>query len=71
MRILCYEDWYNKTGNQLEKYYEEWLEEAPEGVYVEELPEVQEYLEDMYESYVSEFEDRAYDEYRDSLLMED
>ena len=72
MRIN-YEDWYDKVGYILaEQWEEQWNELPPEilkhlkRVDIDEV--IGDALEDAFESYVSEYEDRAYDEWKESRL---
>ena len=61
--LLDYDDWFESVGFELLEELEE-LEDISD-VYIEEE------LMLAYEGYISEYEDRCYDEYRDSLLFEE
>lgn len=68
MKLLDYNDWYDRHGVNLENDLLDWYSRCPEPWMVDDLPIMEEYLNDKYEEYIGEYQDRAYDEYRDSLL---
>lgn len=63
--MISYKDWYNSTGWNRQEEYEKWLCEAPSCINIEVLPEMEDYLKDCFESDVGDYEDRAYDEWKD------
>ena len=74
MRMLSYDEWFNKYGADYGDLVQDWLERRPSGISLKQLKIwdiddfVQEAILDAYEDYVSDFEDRAYDEIRDERL---
>lgn len=72
MRVLSYEDWFDKIGSDYASFIENWLEKRPLGISLQSLgiydlsDFVNEKILEAYEDYISDFEDRAYDEYKDS-----
>lgn len=66
--IQSYDDWFNYCGYKLQEELEDWVWNCPTSFFDDGLVDIQQILEDEYESYVGEAEDRAYDEYKDSLL---
>lgn len=69
-RMLSYDEWYDKIGYRMQEVYEEWQDLAPSDYLLEDIPSVEEYLIDEYEGMISDYMDRAYDEYKDDKLME-
>ena len=73
--ILSYEDWYDKIGWKVEEYILEMWYELPE-VFIKQFR--QDYIEDKvqdalleeYENYVSEYEEMAYENYKESRMSE-
>jgi hypothetical protein len=68
--MLSYDEWYDKIGYRMQEVYEEWQDLAPSDYLLEDIPSVEEYLIDEYEGMISDYMDRAYDEYKDDKLME-
>jgi len=71
--MLSYKDWYDKIGYKIDEEVLNWLNDAPSYVNLRDMAiyDVREYVEEIlnseYESYISDIDDRAYDEYKDSL----
>ena len=71
--ILCYEDWYDKVGNDLETEIDRHWVYLP-NVFTRQFSssyyddKVQDALIEAYENYVSEYEDMAYERARDERL---
>ena len=72
MRVLNYDDWVEKDGYEYGEIIEEWLAVRPNGISLTTLgiydldDFIQDKIEEAYEEYLSECEDRAYNEYKDS-----
>jgi hypothetical protein len=71
MRLLDYSDWYDSYGETLENELLDWYNRCPEPYMIDDLPILEDYLNDKYEEYIGEYGDRAYDEYKDDMLMGD
>ena len=77
MRTIDFKTWFDNSGHNTYDEIIDWLYSAPDTVDIDELlgGNLEEYAfslcEEEYESQVSEYEDRCYDEYRDSLLFDD
>ena len=73
MRTLSYEDWYDKIGNELETEIENAWYELPE-VFIRQFKQdyiddkIQDALIEGYELYTSEYEDMAYENFKESRL---
>ena len=71
MRVLSYEDWFDKSGENYADFIENWLERRPSGITLQSLgiydlsDFVNEKVLEAYEDYVSDFEDRAYENFKD------
>ena len=70
MIILSYSDWHSKYGEEIVDEVTYLLEALPYGLgeCIDLEYHLSDILEEAYCDYVSDAEDRAYDEYRDSLL---
>lgn len=68
--MMSYSDWCDYNAQRIIDECEDWIDNAPYGLgsFLHIEDHIQDVLEDAYEDYVSELQDRAYDEYRDSLL---
>lgn len=72
MRVLDYNDWVEKDGYDYGEVIQNWLEQRPSGITLQSLgiydldDFIQDKIEEAYEDYLSECEDMAYDEYKDS-----
>ena len=71
-RVLDYNDWVEKDGYDYGEIIQNWLEVRPSGISLQTLGiyDLDDFIQDKileaYEEYLSEYEDRAYDEYKDS-----
>lgn len=71
--MLSYKDWYDKIGYKIDEEVLNWLNDAPSYVNLRDMAvyDTREYVEEIlnseYESYICDIDDRAYDEYKDSL----
>lgn len=71
-RVLDYADWVEKEGYDYGEVIAEWLERRPSRVSLYSLgiydmdDFIQDKIEEAYEEYLSEYEDRAYNEYKES-----
>ena len=69
-RVLDYNDWVEKEGYDYGEVIQNWLERRPSGISLQNLgiydlnDFIQDKIEEAYEEYLSECEDRAYDEYK-------
>jgi len=68
MSVLCFEDWYDKSGHTIEEEIEDWLNSCPSTFIELDYFDIQDIIESEYEAYIGEYEDRCYDEWKDSQL---
>lgn len=65
---MCYDDWYHHFGYKIEEDIQDWLNSCPSSFIEIDYFDIQDILDSEFESLIGELEDRAYDEYKDSLL---
>ena len=72
MRVLSYEDWFDKYGSNYANFIENWLEKRPSVISLQSLgiydlsDFINEKVLEAYEDYVSEVEDEEYERYKES-----
>ena len=72
MRVLSYEDWFDNHGTYYADFIASWLEERPSGITLRSLniydlsDFINEKVLEAYEDYISDFEDRAYENFKES-----
>ena len=71
MKVLSYEDWFDKYGENYANEIYDWFNAMPDSVCLSDLiiGDIEDFVGERvmyeYESYTSEFEDRAYSEWKD------
>ena len=72
MRVLSFDEWFDNHGTYYADFIQYWLEERPSGISLQSLGVydmddfINEKVLEAYEDYVSDFEDRAYENFKES-----
>lgn len=72
MRVLSFDEWFDKYGSDYGNFIASWLEERPSGISLQSLniydmdDFINEKVLEAYEDYVSDFEDIAYENFKES-----